>query len=127
MTDDQISRYVGMPYENGSYGPYTYNCWGLLVHIQHRYFKVEMPMVNIEQSAECALMFKDKVRSGEWTLVDSPIQGDAVLLRGGMAPHVGVFVNGGVLHALEDVGVVWTEINKLRYIGFSSAKYYRLK
>lgn len=62
--------------------------------------------------------------------VDNPKHGDAVLLRGGDCPHVGIwleFERGGVLHSLEGVGVIWTPEYKLNTLGFGRSTYYRIK
>jgi len=127
MTPEDVAEYVGIPYENGALGPNSFNCWGLLVHVERKYFNVSMPVVDIECPEECAELFRMKLRGGDWCNVIDPVDGDAVLLRGGTAPHVGIYVHGGVLHALEGVGVIWTNGSRLRAIGFSNAKYYRLK
>lgn len=127
MTDAEIATYIGLPYEHGAYGPDSFNCWGLLSFVERRHFGVIMPLVDLDDANDCTSMFRGKLSSGEWRYAEEPGDGDAALLRGGTAPHVGIYVNGGVLHAMEGIGVIWTPLSKLRNIGFCSVKHYRLK
>lgn len=129
MNAEEAEDYVGLPYKEGSYGPDSYNCWGLLYTIQTKHFGVKMPMAPIGDSDRCQQMFKDHVRYGEWTELANPEHGAGALLRGGTEPHVGVYLDidgGGILHALEGVGVVFTTLDQLNPLGFARTKYYRL-
>jgi hypothetical protein len=64
-----------------------------------------------------------------WETVDQPSPGDAVVMRGGDDPHVGVYLEAGeagVLHAYEAAGqVVWTPMDRLRLTGFSRLSFVR--
>ncbi len=127
MTANEVNQYVGMPYAVAGFGPYEYNCWGLLMHVQKRHFGVDLPLVNVHDKGEALASARALLQSGEWLQVSNPQHGDAVLLRDGDA-HVGIYLdldNGGVLHSLEGVGVVFTYRLHLGRQGFVRPKYYR--
>lgn len=130
MTADDAEDLIGLPYGEGSFGPNSYNCWGLLHYVQGQYFGVRMPKAPIGDAGRCHKMFRDHVTAGVWALTDSPTHGDGALLRGGNEPHVGVYLDfdgGGILHSMRGAGVIFTSVSELYKFGFSKVKYYRLK
>lgn len=130
MTADDACELIGIPYLEGGNSLEGFNCWGLLRHIQREYFSTYVADAPIGDEDECLRIFKENVERKTWQSVGTPEHGDCVLLRGGSRPHVGVYLDidgGGVIHALEGSGVVYTVTNHLRMLGFSSTKYYRIK
>jgi cell wall-associated NlpC family hydrolase len=130
MTPDDVFEYLNLPHKPGGIGPLEYDCWNLLRHLQKKYFGVTLPDAPIGDEAACLALFKDKAESGEWQAVAKPEHGDCALLRGGTWPHVGIYLDfdgGGVLHAMEGSGVIWTRLPKLRSFGFGRTVYYRVK
>lgn len=129
MTEDQVIEYLGLPHKPGAAGPEAFDCWNLLRHLQAKHFDVMMPDAPIGDEAACLELFKEKAESGQWTSVAIPKHGDCALLRGGRWPHVGVFLDfdgGGVLHAMEGRGIIWTRVAHLRSLGFGRVVYYRV-
>jgi len=129
MTPEQVENYLGIPYKEGGMGPDSYNCWGLLRHIQTTYFDTNMPIAPIGDAERCQQMFKDHVEASVWAVDEVPQHGYGALMRGGNNPHVGVYLEfdgGGILHALEGVGVVFTPITDLGFHGYARVTYYRL-
>lgn len=127
MNAEQADSFVGLPYEEGAFGPHSFNCWGLLHYVQRWYFGVLLPVVPIGNAEKCHAMFKDKVEGGAWSLSAAPSHGDGALMRSGSRPHVGIYLDidgGGILHALEGVGVVFTTLDQLNSQGFGRTKYY---
>ncbi|CPK74677.1 Uncharacterised protein [Bordetella pertussis] len=58
-----------------------------------------------------------------------PEHGDGVLLRAGNDPHVGIYLDldgGGVLHAMEGRGVIFSPMRALVTMGFSQPTFYRI-
>jgi len=127
MTADDVNRYIGLPWKLGARGPDAYDCWGLLQHCRAVYFTGGIPDVEFGDPARA--MYADKMRSGQWQIVPVPEHGDGVLLRDGNDPHVGLHLNldgGGVLHALEGRGVVFTTLSSLKPLGFGRPTFYRI-
>lgn len=130
MTPDQVLTYLNLRHEPGASGPDAYDCWNLLRHLQKTYFNTTLPDAPIGDEEACLAMFKERAESGDWQAVAIPQHGDAALLRGGRWPHVGIYLDfdgGGVLHAMEGPGVIWTRVSKLRSFGFGRTVYYRVK
>lgn len=130
MTPLEVLPYIGLPHEDGATGPYAYDCWGLLRHIQQRYFGVEMPDAPIGDEAACLAMYEEEMVSGRWRTVDVPQHGDGALLRGGLLPHVGTWLDidgGGILHSLSGSGVIFSNPRNIKLLGFPRVTYYRLK
>jgi len=127
MTPQQADQYINLPWQAGAKGPDAYDCWGLLQEVRNRYFGVSVPDVRFGDAARD--LYEQKLRNGDWEIVPIPAHGDGVLLRDGNHPHVGVYLDidgGGILHALEGVGVTFTRLSQLRMMGFSNPKFYRI-
>lgn len=127
MTPAQINQYIGLPWVAGGRGPDAFDCWGLLRYLQREHFGRGLPEIP-EFGDTARAMYQVQMSSGAWEIVAQPEHGAGVLMRGGDDPHVGVWLDcegGGVLHAMERVGVIWTPYRSLRLIGFSRLKYYR--
>lgn len=129
MNSHDVNFLVGLPYEKGSFGPESFNCWGLLYFVQLNYFKVQIPFAPLEDSEGCRKLFDDQLGQGSWARLERPEHGCGALMRGGETPHVGIYLDidgGGILHAMEGVGVIWTPFYKLRSLSFGRTQYYRL-
>ncbi len=116
-----------MRWEQGRRGPDTWDCWGLLRHIEREHFGRDLPEIPAIP-ADTRTLYQHRLSTGEWEFVDVPAHGDGVLLRGGDHPHVGVWLDigqGGVLHALSGIGVIWTVKSALRLAGYSRIKFHR--
>lgn len=127
MKAEQALPYIGLPWKAGATGPDAYDCWGLLRHVQLKYFGIILPEIVVGDAATCREMFNEKINNHDWVLVQYPQHGDGVLLRGGNEPHVGIWLDidgGGILHALEGVGVVFNNPRGLPGMGFGRATYY---
>lgn len=129
MNSHDANFLIGLPYEEGSFGPDTFNCWGLLYYVQQNYFKIQMPMAPLGDAQACKELFNTKLSTGDWVRLEQPLHGCGALMRGGETPHVGIYLDidgGGILHAMEGVGVIWTPVYKLRSLSFGRTQYYRL-
>ena len=131
MTPCEINSYVGIPYIDGSFGPKEvgFNCWGLLHYVQENHYGVRMPKAPIGDADACVAMHTDHLVRHVWEVIQFPVDGCGALLRGGRNPHVGVYLSadgGGILHALEGAGVVFTPLSELPALGFGRTKFYRL-
>lgn len=126
MTPQDINQYVGLQWVAGARGPDSFDCWGLLRHVQAEYFDRSIP--DIPKFGDVARdIYDERMHSREWEIVDRPFHGAGVLMRGGDDPHVGVWLHldgGGVLHSMERIGVIWSPRAMLRMLGFSRLKFY---
>ncbi|WP_390679464.1 NlpC/P60 family protein [Burkholderia anthina] len=116
-----------MRWVDGARGPDTFDCWGLLVWIQREHFDIRLPERAIDPGVMRDL-YRTEVDAGRWRIVPHPFDGCGVLLRGGDQPHVGVFLQndgGGVLHAAEGAGVVYTPKRYLGEVGYARATWYK--
>ncbi|WP_081080567.1 NlpC/P60 family protein [Burkholderia cepacia] len=126
MTADEINRYVGRPWVAGARGPDAFDCWGLLSWVQREHFGVVLPERSLDPDA-MRDRYREYVEAGRWRIAPRPVHGCGVLLRGGDQPHVGVYLKndgGGVLHASEGVGVVFTLKRYLAEAGYARATWY---
>lgn len=127
MTADDANRYIGLAWRLGARGPKEYDCWGLLMHCRSAYFSGGIPDVDFGEAARG--LYSHKMRSGQWEIVPYPKHGDGVLLRDGNDPHVGIYLDldgGGVLHAMERHGVVFSAMRDLNFLGYACPTFYRI-
>ncbi|MFL9892832.1 NlpC/P60 family protein [Paraburkholderia sp. RL17-381-BIF-C] len=126
MTPDQANAYIGLPWVDGARGPDCFDCWGLLSWVQLHHFDVVLPELPALPDTRRDL-YRAHMDTGAWRLIERPVHGSGVLLRGGDRPHVGVYLDldgGGVLHAQEGAGVIFTERSKLKKVGYPRASWY---
>jgi cell wall-associated NlpC family hydrolase len=118
-------EYVGKPWARGADGPEAFDCWGLVREVERRHFGRELP----EAPERAALLdtAREVLRRGQWLRTIAPREGDGVIIRYGPQVHVGVYLDadgGGVLHAVEGVGVIYTLVTDLRHNGWTRVEYY---
>ena len=127
MTAAEFSRAVlGRPYRLGAAGPEAYDCWGLVRHYYAAARGVALPVVDAVRTLAIARAFSGDPERANWAEVESPAEGDAVLMGQARRPHhVGLWLGGGVLHAVEGAGVIHTQPALLRLGGWNVVGYYR--
>ncbi|MDF4024139.1 NlpC/P60 family protein [Luteibacter sp. PPL201] len=122
-----MRQYLGLPYLAGAGGPEAYDCRGLVRAVLRDHFGRNVPVLPV--GGDLSALWAASVASGEWETVNAPCPGDAVVMRGGDDPHVGVYLEPGrpgILHAFEGAGqVVWTPMDRLRFLGFSRLSFVR--
>lgn len=129
MNAEQVNDLIGMPYGEYAFGPDSFNCWGLLHYVQRKYFHINMPVAPIGDAAGCVAMFDEQMHAGTWERLDAPVHGAGALMKGGVEPHVGTYLDfdgGGILHAVRGMGVIWSPAHQLRKEGYGKTTYYRL-
>lgn len=130
MTPEQVSNYLGKEYRRDGDGPEEWGCWYLLRHCLREYYGVILPLAPVGDLEACRGIYSSRVRSGAWIPVSTPEDGSPVLMRGGREPHVGLYLDidgGGILHSLEDVGVVFSTPQSCAAMGFCELKFYKVK
>lgn len=132
MTDDQIAALVGTPYKDGGETPAGFNCWGLLRYIQREFYNRELPAAVMGDVEGSKAMHVAALSDGTYRQIPAHLieDGDCVLLRSGINPHVGVYLSndgGCVLHSVEGMGVIVTPIHQLNAFGYGRRIYYRVR
>ena len=125
-------RLIGKQYVARGRGPDTFDCWGLCAFVWKTHFGVEdLPDVAIDPTKPSAVRkrFAKAVEDGDGHQIAAPFEGCAVLMSRSMLPdHCGIFLaadGGGVLHALEGAGVVFTKFSALAANGLHILGFYR--
>lgn len=129
MTPQQADIYIGNRWVKDGNGPDEWNCWNLLRHLLREYYRKEIPQVNLESGDDLRSMYEARLSSGAWIKQVNPQDGYGALLREGLHPHVGLYLDidgGGIIHALEGFGVVFTPICNLRLLGFARVTFYEV-
>lgn len=126
MTAHWAEQYIGQTWEAG-----TYDCWAFFRAVQRQQFGRHVPLVSVDATSlrDVAEAFRDHPERGAWHEVETPAEGDAVLMAHARYPsHVGVWVavdGGGVLHCQKGCGVVFSSPQALRRAGWGHVRYYR--
>jgi cell wall-associated NlpC family hydrolase len=99
---------IGIPFQFGADGPAAFDCWGLVKYVRREAFGLETPVVGLEayRDARMAIAAIDATRRElHWLRVAAPgAAGDVAGLarrRGGPLHHVGIVLDGGLLHAYQ--------------------------
>jgi cell wall-associated NlpC family hydrolase len=98
-----LNDYIGKPYVLGARGPDAFDCWGLVCAIYEAQLGVTLPDWHRKENtsdAKTITKFRDdSVSTGVVTEILKPEPFSIALLdRGKMAHHAGVFYLGGVIH-----------------------------
>lgn len=122
------ARYIGRPWVPDAEGPAAFNCWSFFRHVQARHYGRDLPAIaNPGALLPQARAVRDHPERQRWARVETPADGDAVLMAPGRHPiHVGVWVDadgGRVVHCFEGSGVVAQSLadlaaNRWRVDGF---------
>ena len=116
-------KYIGTPWVAGDS-----DCWNLSRRVWAEHFGHVVPVVAVDHASQLATRraIRDADLSG-WTQVQTPQEGDAVLMARAEAPcHVGIWLDfGAVLHSIEGAGVICTPQRRLRDIGYRITAFYR--
>lgn len=126
MTADEANCYIDLPWVSGGRGPDNFDCWGLLLWVQRKHFGIHLPEREGSPD-EMRALYREELQAGRWLITPRPLHGCGVLLRAGDRPHVGVYLQhdgGGVLHATEGVGVIFTPRQFLRPMGYPRVTWY---
>ncbi|WP_213305941.1 NlpC/P60 family protein [Paraburkholderia sacchari] len=126
MTPAEANLYIGRPWVAGARGPAAFDCWGLLKWVERLHFGVALPELPALPD-ERRDLYGEQMATGVWRLIPAPVHGCGALLRGGEQPHVGVYLahdGGGVLHAQEGTGVIFTPGRNLKLMGYPRVCWY---
>jgi len=124
-------NYLGLPWVSGHAGPDSFDCWGLVRYVQKNHFNLDLPSIVVEADNIRAVVkeFTGNDELKNWIKVESPLNGDCLLLSQNKEPtHVGIWLDvdsGGLLHAVQGAGVVFSSKSNLRLLGYNVLGAYR--
>jgi cell wall-associated NlpC family hydrolase len=118
------TQYLGIPWKPYATGPDAFDCWGLVWHCLQQQYGIQMPrhadvITDDHRSIHSQALLA--IERGEWIPVDitAATDGCVVLLsQSKIFHHIGLFVDGGVLHARDGADVCWETLNDLERFGF---------
>ena len=120
------AQYIGEPYV-----PQENDCWAFCRRVWHTHFGLDVPVVAVNGTNLRAITraFSYHPERDLWQPVESPIEGDAVLMAHSRFPsHVGIWVDadgGGVLHCQDPLGVIFSRRDALARAGWARLQFYR--
>jgi cell wall-associated NlpC family hydrolase len=119
------AQYIGRPWVNRAF-----DCWAFFRLVQRAHFGVDLAAVDVDamKLREVVRAFADSPERANWEEVAIPQDGDAVLMGRNRQPlHIGVWVDGGILHCARHSGVVFQSPVSARLCGWSRIGYWRRK
>lgn len=119
-----VGQYIGQPWH-----AVGLNCWDLVRKV-YADLGVELPLMQVDADNHKAVLmqFKSADTYRLWDEVPVPTHLDVVVLRMGKSPcHVGLSVQGGLLHSIAKAGVVFSDDRHLHALGFSVHSYWRYR
>ena len=124
--------YLERSYDRDGVGPDSFNCWTFFQAVQREVFDRTVPDIPYVGILSNVHAFGSHAELNNWPEVDTPEDGDAVLLGGRTRPmHIGVWAatpdhnDGRVLHCDDGVGVVAQVVGDLDRRGWQVNAYRR--
>jgi hypothetical protein len=133
MANQLVNRLVGIPWKKGGRDPVQgFDCWGFFKWFYREFVGLVLSYDYPFQPGDTkniVTAFKEATcEHGGWKKLDEPEQHCAVALSmNRRIHHVGVWFNGGCLHATEGVGVVYNDLKQLKRNGYSKVEFYTCK
>lgn len=116
-------EYIGQAWVYGEH-----DCWAFFRKVQKEKFNREVPAVNVDalDTRACVRQFTSHNERKNWQEVKEPQNGDAILMSQSKRPtHVGVWVDGAVLHCVRGAGVVYSNMRALKSFPYNIVGIYR--
>lgn len=118
-----VNDYIGLPYRDGARGPEAFDCYGLVATVLKAVRGVELPDWHAAgagpQAASRAISaaLAGEAAGGRSVRVEAPEDWDVAIVGSNTRPHhVGVYCNGGILHAARAFGSVWHPVPRFRLL-----------
>ncbi len=112
-----INELIGIPYKDRGNDLDGFDCAGLVRYVTGIETNI-IPSVEIGHTK--AVMKVMREQREKFKVLDKPIDGCIVALSRLREPHhVGVWIDGGVLHCVPKKGVVYSTLPSLRLNGFN--------
>jgi hypothetical protein len=123
------SDYIGIPWVAGAQGPDAYDCMGFFRFLQNRHWGIDVPTIiapDYDDPTQLVSLFGRHKERGNWTRIDKPENGCAVLVHAPM--HIGTWIDvdgGGVIHCVRGPGVIFTADSSWPVSGFGRREFFR--
>lgn len=120
--------YIGQAWVYGEH-----DCWAFFRKVQKEQFGRDVPIIDVDafNTLECVRTFIGHNERNNWVEIPNTKlaqNGDAVLMSQSKRPtHVGIWVDGAILHCVRHTGVVYTPENKLKSFPYNITGIYRAK
>lgn len=118
-----LNDFVGLPYREGARGPDAFDCYGLIAAVLKAARGVSLPDFYQDapgpQSASRAISaaLAGEVSGGRSVKVETPQDYDIAVVGSTARPHhVGVVIDGGVLHASRAFGSAWHPFSRFQML-----------
>lgn len=125
------NAYIGLPYREGARGPDAFDCYGLVAEVFRGARGVDLPDWYQDapgpQSASRAISaaLDGEVAGGRSVKTDAPADWDIAVVGSTHRPHhVGIYVEGGILHTSRAFGSVWHDLTRFRLL-YPRVEFYR--
>lgn len=116
MSRANLARLIGRPYSAGGNGPEAFDCYGLAAHVLREIFGVDLPARSVGALSDYRA----------WRRIEVPVDGALVMMDHARGRHVGVYLaeERGVIHALEECGVVFDDLQSLTFRGLGKPAFW---
>lgn len=114
---DWLNDYIGIPYEFAGRDMTGLDCYGLVKLVYHNEYGLELPdwQVDTINLREVNRTISSVVTSGDFDRIEAPVDGSFVIAyRNKAACHIGLYYAGCVLHAFDNLGVIYQPLSKFK-------------
>lgn len=128
MTAHWATAYVGTPWIAGEA-----ECWHFAARVWAERFGIDVTeaLAAAGDERRARRLIAGHPERRRWRPVETPGEGDAVLMTQGSRPlhhpnHIGIFVDPAhVLHAIRGPGAIFTPVSRLGDLGYRVSGWYR--
>lgn len=117
-----LDDYIGLPYREGARGPDAFDCYGIVAAFYRAVRGIELPDFYADApgagsaSRAISAALRGEVDGGNAVPVTEPADYDIAIVGSNRnLHHVGVYVDGGILHATRKMGSAWQPLPRFLY------------
>lgn len=101
LTINDIEHMIGLPWEQGSFGPESFDCWGLVYKCLEMKGYKDLPSVDYTFPEGESEEFNKGKSDSHWKQAGPDSKNViALFYRGEVAQHIGIIVDGFLLNAI---------------------------
>lgn len=124
---DFVLAHLGKPWQSGAAGPEAYDCWGLVRAYYADVLGISLPIVDVDalKPVDVRHEFADKANRHGWLACPSANHAAVLMGKSQRPAHVGIWLDGSVLHCMQGMGVVYQRPLPLKFAGWNVLGHYR--